>query len=433
MRKSVILTISFVMGMAFPMNAFGANGDLELVSGSLRFLPGTPIEGRTTRIYATIKNNSTDDLYGTVKFANKTQGATIGSDQPISVFAGKTDDVFIDWSPIPGEQSIQVTIIPWQKGDNSANNSYAVTVNVIGDLDGDGIPDGIDPDTDGDGVANEQDAFSRNPKESKDTDGDGIGDNSDPDIDGDGLTNEKEKSIGTDPLKADTDGDGVPDGKDAFPLDPTESKDSDGDGVPDGKDAFPFDPTEWKDSNRNGIGDNKDPDKDGDGIPNAKDPFPSNIPPVVETSENGGVPLFVSINTGIKLDAGPSYDPDGKITEITWIVDGNPIDTGVVAGASIVNNIAPPGENATTPGAKKPKIYQGISPTITFDTPGVHTIELNVKDNRGEIQKKTWNTYVAASIFTSQGGIASMVIGLALLGVAYYSTRALRRRLSKKQ
>ncbi len=403
MRKVTIMAVSFVLGILFPISAFAANGDLELVSGSLRFIPQNPMEGKQTRIYASIKNNSGDDLYGVVKFSNKTQGVTIGGDQPISVFAGKTDDVFVDWNPTAGEQSIGVSIIPSQKGDNAANNSYSISINVGGDLDRDGIPDGIDLDTDGDGVLNTEDAFSRNPKEWKDTDGDGIGDNSDSDIDGDGLTNDQEKSIGTDPMKVDTDGDGVADGKDPFPLDPKE----------------------WKDANHNGIGDNKDPDKDGDGIPNDQDPFPDNIAPVIKIVDDQSIPFIVSIDKPFKLNVGPSFDPDGKITEISWIVDGKDVDSNNTENSANLNTA-----NGNT--SNQTKTYEGISPLITLNTPGNHTIELQVKDNKGEIKKKTWKTFATASVLSTQGGMAAGIIALALLAVIYYSTKALRKDSSKE-
>ena len=67
------------------------------------------------------------------------------------------------------------------------------------DLDRDGLGNACDPDADGDGVPNAQDAFPLDPTESVDTDGDGIGNNADPD----------------------DDNDGVPDAQDAYPLDPT--------------------------------------------------------------------------------------------------------------------------------------------------------------------------------------------------------------------
>jgi len=94
------------------------------------------------------------------------------------------------------------------------------------------LDDDIDPnDLDGDGVANDQDAFPNDPNESVDSDGDGIGDNADTDRDGDGVENDQ----------------------DAFPNDPNESGDIDGDG----------------------IGDNADTDRDGDGVENDQDLFPT--------------------------------------------------------------------------------------------------------------------------------------------------------------
>jgi len=62
------------------------------------------------------------------------------------------------------------------------------------DLDCDELVDSIDPDIDGDGVANASDAFPRDSTETQDSDGDGIGDNADRPIisslsPGDGATN----------------------------------------------------------------------------------------------------------------------------------------------------------------------------------------------------------------------------------------------------
>ncbi len=54
----------------------------------------------------------------------------------------------------------------------------------------------------------------------------------------------------------DSDGDGVANEQDLFPSDPQEWKDTDGDGHGDNTDAFPADPVDWKDSNRDGVGDN---------------------------------------------------------------------------------------------------------------------------------------------------------------------------------
>lgn len=115
----------------------------------------------------------------------------------------------------------------------------------------------------------------------KDTDGDGIPDSIDDDIDGDGFTNDWESKVYTDPNDADsvptgeysydTDLDGIPDGLDLdddndtvedqlddFPKDPAASKDTDGDGMPDdwnvGKD---------KDDSTTGLVRDEDDDNDG--------------------------------------------------------------------------------------------------------------------------------------------------------------------------
>ncbi len=68
------------------------------------------------------------------------------------------------------------------------------------DLDCDGIIDSLDPDIDGDGVPNEEDAFPRDKTESVDTDGDGIGNNADLDDDNDGYSDADEIAYGSDPL-----------------------------------------------------------------------------------------------------------------------------------------------------------------------------------------------------------------------------------------
>lgn len=146
----------------------------------------------------------------------------------------------------------------------------------FGDLDGDGIPNGIEdlnrngiydggnetdarnPDTDGDGLPDGEEDANRNgivdegetdPRVA-DTDGDGLSDGYEinvsgtdplnPDTDGDGLSDGQEVNVtGTDPLNPDTDGDGLLDGDEDWNgdgiLDPDETDplrpDTDGDGI----------------------------------------------------------------------------------------------------------------------------------------------------------------------------------------------------------
>ncbi len=409
-NPSRILLTVLLSNLFLPLTVHAAQGDLELLPSSIKFSPSYITEGRKTRIYATIKNNSNEDLYGTVRFANS--GQQVGGDQPISVFAGRTDDVFVDWTPSAGEQAISVAIVPWQKGDNESNNAYQVKVDVVADLDhdgtrdeedtdvdgdtvlnsndgfprdkteskdtdGDGIGDNADLNDDNDGVPDKEDIFPLDPKESKDTDGDGIGDNSDPDIDGDGIPNDEEGKIGTDPKSADTDGDKVNDQKDAFPTNATETKDT----------------------NKNGIGDNSDPDIDGDGIPNVKDAFPANRPP---EAQDIGTPLIMQVGETLRLDASKSMDKDGKVSKVVWIIDGK-------------------------------DRYEGISREVIVASTGTHEVELQVTDNSGETTSKKWNFYGTSSIFLTQGGVLAALIALALLGFFYYSTRASKKAAKLKQ
>jgi len=131
--------------------------------------------------------------------------------------------------------------------NDSFNDDVELTVgtdpldplSVPADFDGDGTPDALDDDRDGDGVENLADAFPDDATESVDTDSDGIGNNADSDDDNDGFTDDVELSVGTDPLDplsvpADLDGDSTPDALD---------DDRDGDGVDNIADAFPDDPT----------------------------------------------------------------------------------------------------------------------------------------------------------------------------------------------
>ena len=84
------------------------------------------------------------------------------------------------------------------------------------DFDQDGIPDSNDPDDDGDGMNDTDDAFPYDASETTDTDGDGIGDNADADDDGDGVADTTDNC----PYVAnngqeDSDGDGIGDACDA--------------------------------------------------------------------------------------------------------------------------------------------------------------------------------------------------------------------------
>jgi hypothetical protein len=152
----------------------------------------------------------------------------------------------------------------------------------------------VDPnDLDGDGVADDLDAFPNDPTEWADADGDGVGSNaeaaqgtsdSSADTDGDGVDDATDAFPADATETTDTDSDGLGDNADAFPNDPSETTDTDSDGVGDNSDAFPNDPTEWADADGDGVGSNAEAaqgtsdssaDTDGDGTDDATDAFPT--------------------------------------------------------------------------------------------------------------------------------------------------------------
>ncbi len=187
--------------------------------------------------------------------------------------------------------------------DTSSTNLAATTV--------DPIPVETNPDIDGDGTVNSEDAFPENAAEQSDYDGDGIGDNADTDDDNDGVLDVDDAY----PLDAtrwttatatstDSDADGVADSSDNCPLiyNPNQTdtdtdsvgdacdSDDDNDGVADSSDAFPLDNTEDTDTDGDGIGNNTDIDDDNDGL---ADSVETNTGIYVNASDTGTNPLLV--------------------------------------------------------------------------------------------------------------------------------------------
>lgn len=295
MKRFIRFTLPIIALLwAVPVFAQDYNKDLSLEAGSVR-TESNVIVGKTVRIYASVKNNSNQDLFGTVKFYDESHGTFIGEDQPVSIIANETDDVFVDWdAKSVGEFPISARIIPWDEGgDNPDNNKVTTAIYVDLDSDGDGIPNRQDPDDDNDGVNDTSDAFPLDSAESVDTDEDGIGNNVDTDDDGDGMA----------------------DVQDLFPSDSKETTDSDGDGVGDNADAFPSDKAESVDLDQDGLGDNADPDD-------------SNKGPVahIETENN-----VVPTGDVVTFNALKAYDLDGEIVDYEWDFGQGVESTSVVA------------------------------------------------------------------------------------------------------
>ncbi len=291
-RKNIIT--AFVAAILAAPLFVQAAGDLSLGPESVSFKPNVLI-GEKVRIYATVRNNSSADLGGVVKYYDEKLADFLGADQAVSVLANATDDVFIDFIARDyGEHPISVRVIPWESdGDDPNNNKVTKSIFVDRDSDGDGIGDQVDTDDDNDSVSDRDDAFPNNPSEWLDSDGDGIGDNAD----------------------NDDDNDGVSDAEDVFPTDARDSQDDDGDGVGNNQDKFPDDPTEFRDTDNDGLGDNADPDSSNKG------PIP-----VIETAKKQ-----LRVKEIATFNALKSTDPDGDVVEYQWdFGDGTQEDSVVV-------------------------------------------------------------------------------------------------------
>jgi hypothetical protein len=96
------------------------------------------------------------------------------------------------------------------------------------DTDGDGTPDYMDDDSDGDGITDADEAGDAEVMTPPvDTDGDGTPDFQDLDADNDGVDDADEITLGTDPTDTDSDGDGESDGVEvAGGTDPTDPMDN---------------------------------------------------------------------------------------------------------------------------------------------------------------------------------------------------------------
>ena len=205
----------------------------------------------------------------------------------------------------------------------------------------------LNPDRDGDGVYNADDAFPDDPTETTDTDGDGIGDNADPDKDGDGVLNDYDADPLDDTVGAttgtttgtDSDGDGVDDSVDNCPnaYNPNQTNtdeanetanslpvegdacddDIDGDGVANASDVFPLNSAESADNDKDGVGDNQDTDDDNDGVSDTDEIANGTNPLLKDTDGDGRNDKFDKCPTDVNewLDA----DNDG-------ICDGNDTD-----------------------------------------------------------------------------------------------------------
>jgi len=381
------------------------NNDIGLTKEGLRFSNESFLEGSSYRIYCTVYSYSSNDLKAVVKFYDETAGRQIGSDQTATVFAGRNDDLFIDWTPgFEGQHTISVNLEPWiSKGDEPANNFVNKTISVIKDTDHDKIPDSDDSDDDNDGYEDAIDDFPEDASEWVDTDGDTVADNKDEDDDNDGIPDKDDKfpvnsleSLDTDNdgtgdnSDTDDDNDGLLDTEEAIkgtdPLNP----DFDGDTIKDGEDAFPTDPNEQYDFDKDGIGDNNDTDDDNDGILDDEDVNDHNKAPIIIIKGNES---FGYLNREIILDGTKSYDEDGSIKNIQWIIDQKEAKSGNLL------------------------VYK-------VNSTGLHTVKIILSDDKEEQREKVVNIQIYDLDFYLTLGIYTIIIVLAIGIVFKYISKA---------
>ena len=171
------------------------------------------------------------------------------------------------------------------------------------------------PDSDGDGVPDEEDPFPFDGSRTQffDRDGDGVDDRDD------AYPDDPERKI-----FIDSDGDEVDDRDDAYPLDPDRQEflDRDEDGVDDRDDFYPDDPErqEFIDRDDDGVDDRDDPDfidTDGDGVVDSQDQYPND--PTNNDSDGDGIddsedPDFIDSDGDGVVDSQDAFPNDPSRT-----------------------------------------------------------------------------------------------------------------------
>jgi hypothetical protein len=151
-------------------------------------------------------------------------------------------------------------------------------VDVIYEVDNDGIAPAIDNDDDDDGVPDFLDACPFDPAANQDMDGDNICDSQDTDIDGDGVANDS--------------------------------------------DQFPLDVTEYLDTDQDGLGNNIDQDDDNDSVLDAQDHCPLDVSGYFDQDQNGKCDNPVPTMHGFSLWSDLSFPIGNSLTPTKGIETG---------------------------------------------------------------------------------------------------------------
>lgn len=226
---------------------------------------------------------------------------------------------------------------PANPGGNSTNPNVA-------DTDGDGISDGQEA-SDGTDPNDDCDSIGGTPLGKSDCDNDGLTNDEETTGVDDGSTAANPAGNTTDPNNPDTDGDGISDGQEAFDhTDPNDSCDSfggialgaddcDNDGLTNDEETTGVDDVATPANPNGNLTDPNDPDSDGDGISDGQEAVDT-TDPNDDCDSIGGTPLPSSDCDG---DGNPNGS-DPNPTVATAVDDNTSADVGVPKTINILTN-----------------------------------------------------------------------------------------------
>jgi len=188
--KIFAIALLFISIFSLSFSLARAGQDIGFLQKSIWYSKDVFFEGDEIRIYSAIFNGNSNDLKGIVEFYDN--GQTIGQASFSVASGGRIEIVWTDWAAKGGSHTISAKII-------EARLSIIGGQDILLDLENNIVNDVIQ--------------FI-----DKDTDGDNIGNELDNDDDNDGVLDVDEISQGSDPLNPDTDGDGINDNEDTKPL-----------------------------------------------------------------------------------------------------------------------------------------------------------------------------------------------------------------------